>query len=211
MKIFISFLMILINLSAFSDNSKDISKVQEKKISLGGGYSQLNISNNYYTGYNLGIQFLFPMNNQFSIGFGSKFIKLKTSSGVTSTSAESISSKFTALLAGVDLAYKLSLSEFDFQINPFIYYGFYNSWTKNTGFAGLSVTQDVPITFNILFGLELSSFYNISDLFYFGPSISYAIGYLENGIYADNYNNVYKKNSGKYQIYNINITIGKYL
>lgn len=210
------FLLLLFSCSVFAQDYEysGSSSGSEGKVDFlaSGGYSQIIISGNAYTGYNGSAKLMFPFSSSsgWSFGLGGKYEMATSNSGPLSDPAGSVTSTFNSIYAGLDLAYKLSFSFVDFQLNPYGYYGVSNYWSRDTSFNGTIITGEVPVTTNLLYGVGLSALFKLG-FFYFGPSAFYSRGYLGADSYTDNFGNSYQLNTGNYEIYNYNFTIGMYL
>ena len=203
--------------SSYSSGSND--SIGSIDILASGGYSQVIIGGDNYTGYDAFFKFLLPFSSSSNwyFGIGARYDSVTSDASSTNTSSSSTQAStqqntftYQSAQAGLDLAYKISFSFFDFQLNPYVYYAFYNMWTRNTNISGTTITSNSPIINNIVYGIGASLLFKIST-FYFGPSAYYSQGYMECGSYTDSYGNSYNSNNGNYEIYNYNFTVGMYL
>lgn len=180
----------------------------EKTILLSGGYSQVLIDGNIYSGYNTFLKFFLPFSNEddhwyFGLGVRYENVISKT----TSPNDQKNTFSYETAQAGLDLAYKLSFSIADIQINPYLYYSFYNKWTRDTEVTGTTITASPDINYNFTYGIGGSLLFKLG-IFYLGPSIYYSRGYLSYNSFKDNYGDSYNQNSGSYQFLNYNLTLG---
>lgn len=179
---------------------------------MSGGYSQAVISNSNYTGYNGTVKLLLPFDrgSNFSFGLSGKYENLTTSDSPNSNPNGTITTTLEAAFIGIDLAYKITFSLLDIQLNPYFYYGIYNYWNRDTNFNGSVISANPTVNLNVLYGMGLSFLFKLGFL-YFGPAAYYSRGYLEANNYTDTNGNVFGSNTGIYQMLDLNITLGMFL
>lgn len=212
-KIILAFFINLICSPVFSQEYESSSSSgSENKVDflMSGGYSQVIIGGNSYTGFNGSSKLFFPLSSSFSFGIGGKYEYTTSNSGALDNPSGTINSTFNAIYAGLDFAYKLSFSFVDFQLNPYGYYGVYNYWNRDTSFSGTTISGNPNITTNLLYGIGFSILFKLG-IFYFGPAAIYSKGYMECDSYKDTFGNNFSANTGNYEIYNYNFTIGMFL
>lgn len=173
------------------------------------GYDRIDIGGVRYTGYNAFLKIFFPLNNNnWYFGFGTRYDSVTSS--VSTVSNQQNLFTYQSAQAGLDLAYKLSFSLADLQLNPFIYYSFYDLWERDTTISGVTITSISPIVNNIIYGIGASLLFKIGK-YYVGPSAYYLRGYMECDSYTNSYGSSYSGNTGSYEIYNYNLTLGMFL
>ncbi|APJ03285.1 hypothetical protein [Silvanigrella aquatica] len=200
--------------SDYGFSISSISSNDSIDILASGGYSMLYMNGDYYSGYNAFLKLFFPLGHGFYLGIGTRYEDLTSnapsSSSNTAANAQQNSFVYQSSQAGVDLAYKISFSFFDFQINPYAYYAFDTIWTRSTILNNITISSVAPVLSNYVFGVGGSLLFKLSR-FYIGPSAYYSWGYISNDSYSDNQGNTYKSNTGLYIYYNFNLTLGVYL
>lgn len=217
-KIIAIFFFVICNDSFADDDSGSYSSSNSLgsiDLFVGAGYSQIMIGGNTYTGYGAMVKALLPFgsDSNWYFGFGAKYdsVDSTANSSTTQSSNQQNSFNYTSAQAGIDIAFKLSSSFVDFQLNPYAYYGFYNSWTRSTNVSNTTnIVSTELVLANLNYGLGASLLFKI-DTFYFGPSAYYSEGYMACDVYTDNFGNSYTSHAGRYEIYNYNLTLGMYL
>ncbi len=179
---------------------------------MSGGYSQAVISNSNYIGYNGTAKLLLPFDrsSNFSFGLSGKYENLTSADSPNSNPNGTITSTYEAAFVGLDLAYKITFSLLDIQLNPYVYYGLYNYWNRDTNFNGSVISGNPTVTLNVLYGVGLSFLFKLGFL-YFGPAAYYSRGYIEANSYTDTNGNSFATNTGVYQILDLNFTLGMFL
>ncbi|WP_148697018.1 hypothetical protein [Silvanigrella aquatica] len=179
-----------------------------------GGYSMMTINGDPYTGYNAFFKLFFPLGSGLYFGIGSRYESMtstaSSSSAIKNASNHQNSFTYQSIQAGLDLAYKISFSDVDFQINPYAYYAFSNTWMRNTTMNNSTISSTGPVTFNLVYGVGGSLLFKFEP-FYIGPSAYYSWGYISSDAYSDNFGNAYFANAGFYTFTNYNLTLGFYL
>ena len=177
----------------------------------GAGYSAANISDTKYTGYNVFLKFMFPFSHDYNwfYGVGVRYQNLSFNNNSKTINNSDIN--FNSFQTGLDLAYFFKTSLVDFVINPFAYFGFYNSFTRTiTQSDGTAITASPSILNHISLGSSANILFKASH-FYFGPGASYSTSYLQFNNYQDDNGVSYNGISNFYKSWNINFTLGCYL
>ena len=206
-------LVIIIGLCPFFSFAQKYGGKRSKDISASGGYTYVNINGNGYIGYNLFGKYFFRIRPNLSFGLGVKYISVSENETKQINSINvTLNNKFDSLLAGFDLAYKINTRSIIYQINPYVYYGLFNSWQQSNKFSNgaTSITGSPKISTNILYGVGFSAFIR-TKRFYTGPTFYYSYGYLATQSYSDSSGATHLSASGFYSAYDINLTFGFYL
>jgi hypothetical protein len=178
-------------------------KKHASELQASGGYSQTIIGGIYYTGYDAYLKYFIPFkSSNWFYGIG---VRYDSTSSTTQQGSEQNTFAYKSAQAGIDLAYKLSYSFIDLELNPYVYCAFYNLWTRNTMTSGITITDNSPVKNNIVYGMGASLLFNVGN-FYFGPSAYYSQGYMACDSYTDNNGNFINTNKGYYASYNFNLT-----